>query len=154
MLPKTHFIIGFIVSSIIFVVWPSIGLFNISIIFLSSFLIDFDHYLYFIWTTKDFSLLHAYNWFIAKGKFTRSLPQNKRKIYKHVILLFHGIEFWLVLFLVSFIDKVFLWMLLGVAIHMLADFIGIVYYQERFYTKLSQIYVCISNKNKKPLPQF
>ena len=152
MFPKTHVIVGIIASLAIFILWPSISLFNLGIIFLSSVLIDFDHYLYFIWTKSDFSLAHAYRWFVAKNKLMFSLPENERKKYKHVILLFHGIEFWLLIFLLSFLDKIFIWVLAGLAIHMFVDFAGVLYYKEPLYTKFSQIYVYLSNMSKKPLP--
>jgi hypothetical protein len=152
MLPKHHILIGFIVSSAILLIWPAIGLFNFGIFFFSSFLIDFDHYLYFIWTKNDFSLAHAYKWFVAKGEFLRSLPLGKKAEYKQVVLIFHGIESWLFLFLLFLFNKIFIWVLAGIAIHMIFDFVELVVYKNPLYTKISQIYVLITNKNKKPLP--
>ncbi len=152
MLPKYHFLIGFIVSSAILLIWPAIGLFNFCLIFFSSFLVDFDHYLYFIWTKNDFSLSHAYRWFVAMGKFIRGLSPNKREMYKHTVLLFHGIEFWLFLFLLFLFNKTFVWVLAGIAIHMVFDFVELIIHKNPLYTKISQIYVLVTNKNKKPLP--
>jgi hypothetical protein len=152
MLPKTHVIAGIILSFAIFLLWPAIGLFYLLIFFFSSILIDFDHYLYFIWAKKDFSLAHAYKWFVAKRDFIRSLPLSKKAKYQHAVLIFHGIELWVIVLLLSFIHPMFVYVLFGITIHMFFDFIEIIYYKNPIYSKISQIYVYFSNKNKKPLP--
>jgi len=152
MLPKTHIIVGIIVSLIIFIFWPSAGLFNISIIFLSSILTDFDHYLYFIWTKKDFSLVHAYRWFVRNRKFTASIPFSQRRKYKLPVMIFHGIEFWIFLLVLSFMNKIFIWVLVGTIAHMFVDFTELITLNIPLYTKISQIYVYIQNKGKKQLP--
>jgi len=54
--------------------------------------------------------------------------------------------------LLSFIHPMFVYVLFGITIHMFFDFIEIIYYKNPVYSKISQIYVYFSNKNKKPLP--
>ena len=45
MYPKHHILLGFIFSVFVFILFPKIGILGVSIIFLSSFLIDVDHYI-------------------------------------------------------------------------------------------------------------
>ncbi len=56
MLPKHHVVLGFVISLTVFIIFPSIGLISFLIIWASSVLIDFDHYLYYVFKKKDFSL--------------------------------------------------------------------------------------------------
>jgi putative transposase len=70
MLPKYHVLFGFIFSSLIFLIFPSAGWLGFFIIFLSSFLIDVDHYIYYVWKKKDLSLKNSIVWFKSvSGKF-------------------------------------------------------------------------------------
>ena len=148
MIPKYHIIFGAILSLIIYLLFP-ITLFQTTIIFLSSFLIDFDHYLYYFLKTKDASLKNAKNYFLKLKKNFLSLSPKKRKDYKRPILVFHGIEFWIFLIFLSYLNKIFLFVLIGVMFHMFFDFIEIIYIREPLAIKLSCIYVYLTNKNKK-----
>ncbi|MEK6830589.1 MAG: hypothetical protein AABX77_01010, partial [Nanoarchaeota archaeon] len=62
MLPKYHIIIGLIASIAIYLIF-NLTIFQASIIFLSSFLIDADHYLLYIFRKKDFSLINSIKYF-------------------------------------------------------------------------------------------
>lgn len=148
MLPKYHIIFGAIITSIIYAIF-TITLFQAIIIFLSSFLIDIDHYLLYVLKKKDLSLKNAYKSFKQRRINWFQLPKQKRREHKQLILIFHGIEFWILIVLLLFIHKIFLFVLIGVAIHMLPDYIELFYLGEPFYIKLSPIYVHIKNKNKK-----
>jgi hypothetical protein len=147
MLPKTHIILGLIASLGILAIFPEIGFFYALIIFLSSFLIDFDHYLYYLLVKKDFSLKNAFSWFIEKRNFVMSLPLNQRLKYKKIIMIFHGLECWILLALLIFVHKIFLFILIGIGIHMIFDLIEL--YRTKFplYYKLSQLYVYFRNKS-------
>lgn len=152
MLPKIHIIIGAIVSSLIFLFFPSIGWLAAIIIFLSSFLIDFDHYLFYVFKSKDINPRKAFLWFLSQRDFLLSIPKNKRKDYKKAIFIFHGIEFLVVLtFLVVFVHKIFLFILLGIIIHLAMDLIDILSNGLPLYQKTSQIYTHIKNKGKKEI---
>src|SRR3989344_2064766 len=95
MLPKYHALLGFIFSAIVFLIFPQIKLIGALIIFLSSFLIDVDHYLYYIIIKKDFSLKNAYNYHL-------DIRNNNKK---GKIRLFHTAEFLIVLLILSFFYK-------------------------------------------------
>ncbi len=150
MLPKYHLLLGFILSSIIFAIFLNIGLTGFLIIWASSFLIDFDHYLYYVFKKKDFSLKRARIWFFKLGEKINSLKKEERKKYKEGILIFHGIEFIILLIFLGFFSSFFFYILLGVLIHLSLDLIHSIS-QGYLNTKFSQIYNYIKNRNKKVL---
>jgi hypothetical protein len=146
MLPKTHMIIGAIASIAIFLIFPSIGIFYFLVILLSSFLIDVDHYLYYAWKNKDMSLKNAYHWFIEKIEKFKKMKKTERDRYQKVIMFFHGIEAWIILALAILVHKIFFYVLIGFAIHMIMDFIDIFIRKEKFYPKLSTLYTIKKNR--------
>ena len=150
MLPKYHILLGFVLSFLIFIIFPSIGLLAFLIIWASSFLIDFDHYLYYVFKKKDFSLRRARIWFFKHGEKVNSLKKEERKEYKEEILIFHGAEFIILLVFLCFFSSFFFYILVGILIHLSLDLIHTVYYDYN-YVKFSQIYNYIRNRNKKVL---
>ena len=59
MLPKWHILLGFLFTYVIY--WfTSINIFQASLIFLASILIDFDHYIFCVQKKKDWSFKNAY----------------------------------------------------------------------------------------------
>jgi hypothetical protein len=151
MLVKYHILIGFIASILIFLLFPQIGWFYALIIFLSTFLIDFDHYLYYAVKKKDLSLKRAYAWFVKHRDQIRKLKPSEREKYKRGIFIFHGIECVALLALLSYVHPLFAYVLAGVLIHMVFDFMDLYTSKEPFYIKISQIYVFMKNKGKKEL---
>lgn len=68
MLPKWHILFGFLFAYIIY--WfTSINVFEATLIFLSSVLIDFDHYVFIVNRKKIFNL--------KKGIFLAQIPAKK-----------------------------------------------------------------------------
>ena len=65
-----------------------------------------------------------------------------------------GILFWIILALLSQLHPIFLWILIGVAIHMAADFIDMINKSEPLYNKIFPCYVIRRNKNKKSLKEL
>jgi len=149
MLPKHHLLIGIIFSLVIYIIFPNIGIVPIMLIFLSSVLIDTDHYLYYIAKKRDFSLINAYNWFYEKRKRFVSMDPSTRLKFKAPILIFHGIEFVLLLSILSFFNKLIFWILIGTIIHLTADYCELSYFKTNIMIKMSQIYVYLTNKSKK-----
>ena len=91
MLPKWHILFGFIFSFIIFIYFD-LTLVSFLIIFLSSVLIDVDHYLYYVYKKKDLSLKRAYKWFLKLEKKINSFPIKKRRDYWLAFCILHSIE--------------------------------------------------------------
>jgi hypothetical protein len=119
-----------------------------SLIFFSSFLIDVDHYLYYLYKKKDSSLLNAYKYWIKNREKWRKLKKREYKNYRIKPMYFHGLEFLILLLILSLITPIFFWVFLGSLLHLFLDFITLVYYEFPLYAKLSQAYVWISNRDK------
>ena len=134
-----------------FITIPSIGFISFLIIWFSSVLMDFDHYAYYVFKKKDFSLRKARVWFFEHGERIDSIKKEERKKYKEIILLFHGIECVVFLIILSRINVFFSYILFGVLIHLFLDYANSIYYKNWFSRKLSQIYVIVGNRNKKVL---
>lgn len=108
MLPQWHFLLGAIFALLL---WPIFG-FGSLVIFASSFLVDFDHYLLYIKRTKNCNLLKSYY-------FLKKLAKEKSK--KRYLFVFHTVEFWAVLIVASFYSQLAFLILIGIAFHMLLD---------------------------------
>src|SRR3989344_4483713 len=143
---KYHVLLGLIFSFIFWIIFPSTYWFYILVIFLSSVLIDFDHYLYYALKKKDLNLNHSYNWFIEKDKQFRKMPIEKREKYKRVNFVFHGIEFIIILALLIYVHVIFVYILVGILFHLILDFIDLERRKEKKYIKISQIYILTRNK--------
>jgi len=109
MLPQWHFLLGAIFSLLL---WPIFGSSSL-IIFASSFLVDFDHYLLYVKLTKNYNLFGAYY-------FMKKLAKKKSK--KKYLFVFHTIEFWLLLIAASLYSRFIFLIFIGVILHMLFDF--------------------------------
>ena len=93
------------------------------IIFLSAILIDVDHWFIYVLKKKDFSTIRAYKWFIALDKI-------KKK--PHFLCIFHTVEFFSLIALLSLKYQIFQFILIGMAFHLVLDIIdGIITRQER-----------------------
>jgi hypothetical protein len=140
MLPKHHIFLGFIFSIFLYLIFPNISLIGTIIIFFSSFLIDVDHYLYYVFKKRDLSLQKAYKWYISKKRKLLSLSRQKRSKIRGTFLFLHGIEPLLILFLLEiFLSKYFFYILIGFAFHLLLDIIYQIKFQDRI-DRISIIY--------------
>lgn len=124
MLPKNHVLFGFIVAVFLFVLFPNFGLISVMIFWFSSFLADFDHYLFFIYYKKSFSLKKAYFWFKNKSKKMKNLEKSK-KDYTTGIYLFHGVEPIIISLILGFVlSKYFFFVAGGIFFHLILDKLG------------------------------
>ncbi len=120
MLPKTHLIINLFISlPLLFILKPIYVL----IFFFSSFLIDVDHYLYYVFKKKDLSLKIAYKWFLAKKDKWLEMSPEERKKHKHSFMIFHGIEPLFFVLVLSFFYQPLFFVFLGFLIHLFEDLI-------------------------------
>jgi len=97
MLPKYHIILGFLFSLILFFISPSINILEASIIFFSSFLIDVDAYLIYIFAKKDFSLVNAIKYLSKKRRKAINLSKKQKAKISSGIRVLHGIEVLLII---------------------------------------------------------
>jgi len=147
MLPKTHILINLGISLILLFFLPPFG---VLIFFLSSFLIDVDHYLYYVAIKKRFSLKSAYNWFTIRRNKLMQLSYKERKKHKHCILIFHGIELIIILGFFTKFSPPLIYVLFGFITHLLEDLI-VEYKSGVLEHKLSLIYAIYDHLLKKKL---
>lgn len=147
---KWHFLFGFVISYIL-VYFFNFSIFAGIIIFLSSWMIDGDHYLWYAFEMKDWNPIHGIKWYLSTIPTWFKLSIKEREEFKRGVFIFHGLLFWLVLAALSFIHPLFLWILIGVAIHMVSDLIDLHFRGEPLYNKIFPCLVIRRNKNKKGL---
>lgn len=150
MLPKTHFILGFLFSIILLYIFPQIGIFGAGIILLSGFLIDADHYIFNIFKEKDLNLKNAYRWHLIKGIKMRKLSKEERGNYKNEILILHGFEPLIIILLFSFLWFPFIFIFIGFTFHLVIDVFEEIRLNHRI-DKISVIYDIIKYKRLKKL---
>ena len=110
MLPKYHILLGVIFSGLLY--WLlSLTLFQTLLVFLSAVLIDVDHYLWYAKRKKDWNLKNAYN-------YLKKLGENLKK---PIIMIFHTIEFLILIFVLSFLWRGFYFILVGMIFHSISD---------------------------------
>lgn len=139
MLPRYHFLLGLIPSIAITFINPWYGLLFLT----GSFLIDFDHYMIYVLSLKDFSLRRAIKFFEEKIM----LIAKKKKIM--VFLPFHNIETFVFMLIISAFIPVLYFLFFGMVFHYGLDLcydylifkrfvrefsiIGYILRQDRFY---------------------
>lgn len=148
MLPYIHLIIGLIVSGGLYFVFPEIGLLKAGIVLASSVLIDFDHYLYYLFETRDFCLRRAYEYFSEKKKIYKELSREKRKNLSTHLLVFHGFEWVLVFSILGiFVWNYLFYIAAGMLLHLIIDLIETLAYPDGF-EKISVIHDLIKYKRQ------
>jgi len=129
MYPSQHLAIGTVFASILLWAFPEVSIVGFLLIIASTVLIDVDHYLVYVWITKDWSLRNAYLWHKEAGKKIKKLSKEERIELRHCFFIFHGIEPLIVVFFIAyFLSPYFYFILIGMALHMILDIIFGVYH--------------------------
>jgi hypothetical protein len=133
MLPRWHIFWGAVFTLLLYLVVPGIGLVNLALVFLASFLIDFDHY--FVVGMKE-----------GKWKFRENLKHHeeidriekeerskgiKRRGNFH---LFHTVEFLAVVGVGGVLWIGLFYVFIGMVFHSLLDVFSLLY-NDRFYRR-------------------
>lgn len=137
MYPRTHIILGFLFT-IILAVFTSLPLLALIIIFASSFLIDVDHWFIYVKEKKDLSVRRAYQWFIKNEK-------KHKKQKKLFLCVFHTIESFIILFILSFFSQIIFYITIGFSFHYLVDLIHSYFYKGESRKPVSIIAYFIGN---------
>jgi len=135
---RTHVMVGLVVSILLLFFHKEIGLFYVTILFLSSVLIDVDHYIFYAYITGDWSLKRAYYAFVNLEE-----SNNKKQL-----LLFHGVECWIVLLMLTCLHSLFIYVCIGVALHIILDLLFMFDKGMSLFPKLSQIFVYLDTKHQ------
>ncbi len=122
MFPRYHILFGLFFSIFLFLIFPKISLVGAFIIFLSSFLVDFDHYLTYVIKNKDFSLKRSYRYYLKMRKIFRKKFKKNPKL-KFWVQPFHTVEFLLLIFIFSFFNIFLFYIFLGTLFHFFLDII-------------------------------
>ena len=136
MLPRWHILFGAIFTVVLFYFAPQTNPIYIVLVFLSSFLIDFDHYIASLIKTKNPSLTHSLEYHRIK------LIQEKKEIARGVrkksdFHLFHTVEFHILVGLLSMFWAGFFYIFIGMIFHSLLDgfslFSGGAFHRREFF---------------------
>jgi len=137
MLPRWHILLGALFSLILFIFLPNISPVFIILFFLSSFLIDFDHYATSVLKSKKFlNLWDSFGY--HKMKYIEQQKEKKKGIKKKGDFhLFHTLEFHVLIGLLGLIWLGFFYIFLGMVFHSLLDlfsltYAGVIYRREFF----------------------
>lgn len=153
MYPKQHIIFGIVFSLLLFIIYPQINLIGLSLLFFSSVLIDVDHYTYYVYKKKDWSLRRAYKWFMSNEKKFLSLPRKLRNNYYGGFFFLHGVEMLFILILLTmFVSKYFFFIFIGIFFHLLLDIVDEPRYKDRI-DKVSVIHDFLKFKKLKFVDQ-
>ena len=148
MLPKWHVLGGFILALLL--IWAlKISWVAGAIVFLSSILVDIDHYIIYIWKERKIHPLEFWNWSSKRIKKWRTFSKKEKELHKRPQFLLHGMEALVLIFALSFLWQVFFWIYLGFGLHICMDLIDKIYYSAHPSTKISQIWLWHRNKKKK-----
>ena len=122
--PLKHIFLGAVFSLVFFFIFPKTSFFAIFIIFFSSFMIDIDHYFYYVYKKKNINPIKSVQWFLNKRKKYKKFSLNeKRKSYLSFPFL-HGIEILIILFVLGrLISFYFYYVLIGFLFHLTLDYI-------------------------------
>lgn len=149
MKPIKHLLLGILFTLILYFIFPQIGLIEFVLVLLSTVLIDFDHFTYYLYKKKDWNLKKAFNWYLKDSKRYLSLSRKQRDKYYTGFCFLHGIEILIALFLLgSFVSFYFYYILIGFSFHLFLDLIDQIILNKRI-DKLSIIYDIIKFKKLK-----
>src|SRR3989344_8531698 len=120
MLPRWHILLGAIFTLVIWLFVPEISFLYLALLFLSSFLIDFDHYAASGIKTGKWGLKDSFQYHEKLGK--EELKELKKGIRrKGDFHLFHTLEFHVIVGLLGILWAGFFFIFIGMFFHSLLD---------------------------------
>jgi hypothetical protein len=126
MLPRWHIILGAIFTALVWLAIPNIQIIYLILIFLSSFLIDFDHYLVAVRESKKLGIKNSLN--VYKKKSIQEEKEIKKGIRKKGDFhLFHTVEFHIFIGLLSYFWIGFYYIFIGMVFHSLLDLFYLIF---------------------------
>jgi len=133
MLPRWHIFLGAAFTLAFAAILPDTHWIYLTLIFLSSFLIDFDHYMAGARKSKTFNLtkvLRYHDLMLLQEK-----RENERGIRRRGDFhIFHTLEFHIIVALLGFVWVGFWYILIGMVFHSLLDIISLLY-GDRLYRR-------------------
>ena len=127
MLPRWHIFLGMVFTFLIWILMPETNIYYLSLVFLSSFMIDFDHYMCSVMKTGTFSLKRAFVYH-KKEAIKQERERNKGIRRRGDFHLFHTLEFHALLFLIGIYFTPFLYIFIGMTFHSILDIFYLIYH--------------------------
>lgn len=126
MFPRAHVILGAAFIALLWLLVPNMSIFYLALVFLASFLIDFDHYAVAVFKTKKLSLNHAFDYHKYKRleEMSDLIRGIKRKSDFH---LFHTVEFHAIIGLLGILWIGFFYIFIGMVFHSLVDLFSLLF---------------------------
>jgi len=133
MLPRWHIFWGLIFTGIIWLSSPSIEYYYLIILFLSTVLLDIDHYINAAYKEKNLSLRKAFSYYSRLNKRIKfqELKGIRKKEDFHPL---HTVEFHLVIAILAYFFTPFIFVFLGIVFHSLLDLFSLIY-RRRIYLR-------------------
>lgn len=138
MLPKYHIIFSIILTIILYLL--NFDFLFILLFFLASILIDIDHYFFYIIKKKNFNLGKTYKYFRYE------LNRARIKKPKTLLFIFHTIEFFLLLLILSLFLNFFWPIFFGCLFHDVIDIICGLFQKHKKYIKAPSLIWYITKK--------
>lgn len=146
MLPKFHILFGALFSTFLWLVYPEID-FYVIIVFLSTFLIDIDHYLVYVIRKKSLNLKKAHDYFYSIHKNLKPMLDSGVKV-KAPLVFIHTVEFLILVFILALFFPFFLYILSGMLFHSLLDVVDMIIVFGTIYPRSFSILHYFLNKKK------
>ena len=125
MLPRWHIFFGAIFTFIIWISAPQTPIIFLLLMFSSSFLIDFDHYIVSVRQTKKLSLKNSFEYHKEElKKEDRDIARGIRR--KGDFHIFHTVEFHALVGVLAIFFSPFLYIFMGMVFHSLLDVFSLV----------------------------
>lgn len=134
-----HLIVSLIIVAALYPIFS----WKVLLIFVGGVLIDVDHYLWYVYKYRKFSLFGCYEFF------TVATEKNKWKYIIGILLVFHTIEFLLLVVLLAFYSEYVLIFGIGLFGHYILDLIFILLVAKRFIIDHSVTHWYYKNKIQK-----
>lgn len=150
MYPFKHFLWAYFIGVALMFFYSDFTVLPVVLFILGSTLIDVDHYLYYVYKKKDWSLINAYNWFIQQSLKPQNIVVKNRLTARH-ILIFHGIEALAIVLLLGLWIEAARYIFLGMLLHIILDWVvEVVAGVNILYShKISQIKNWVKNKRSR-----
>lgn len=144
MLPRWHIFLGAIFTISLYFLFPQTNLLNLLLIFLASFLIDFDHYVASVIKTRRLSLTHSFDY--HRKALKQEIAEKKKGIRKRGDFhFFHTVEFHLLLGVIGIFFSPIFYIFIGMVFHSLLDLLSLAY-TDRIYRREYFLFNWLYNK--------
>lgn len=145
MLPRYHILSGIVFTFAICFLFPQTPIIFLALFLLSSFIMDFDHYIVAAMKNSHLSLFKAFHYHKVQGEIN---AQNHRKgiFKKGDFHLLHTIEFHTFILVLGFAWPGFFYIFAGMLLHSLLDIIYIISVHGSLYSREFSLANWISKK--------